>query len=131
VSIDMDISGLQELQDANIRKIAALKPRGAFGRALQFIGTALHRYVVAITHEDTGALEASQRLDFDPSLRRASIFLDPSATNPRTGARVAEYGPEEHGRGGTHAFYGRAVRERGRRAVRGGMRLLTEEFLKR
>lgn len=131
MSIDLDISGIQELQDANIRRIAALKPRGAFGRMLQYIGTAFHRYAVAITHVDTGALKASHRLDLDLDLGRVSIFIDPTATNPRTGERTAEYGADEHARGGTHAFYARTIRERGRRTVRAGLRIFTEEFMKR
>lgn len=130
MTVDMTVTGIEELQDANLRKIAALKPRGPFGRMVKFIGTALHRYSVSITHVDTGTLKASERLDLDLDLGRATIFLDPTAVNPRSGDRASEYGVDEHARGGTHAFFARTLRERGKRTVRAGLRIFTRELLK-
>lgn len=37
------------------------------------------------------------------------VYLDPTAVNPRTGQRTAEYGAHEHDRGGSHAFYERTI----------------------
>jgi len=94
--------------------IAALKPAGGLGRAVKAATLELHRYAATITHVDTGALRGSHRMRLDGA--RGEIFLDPSAQNPRSGVRTAEYGPEEHDRGGGHAFYERTVIERSDRA---------------
>jgi len=118
----LTITGIQEAQQANLRAIAALRPEGAFGRAVVYAGTAAHRYAVAITHVDTGSLRASHRIAVEGL--RARIFIDPASTNPRTGERPAVYGVEEHARGGSHAFYERVVEERGREIAEGAMREL-------
>src|SRR5574341_1622852 len=106
------ITGIQEAQAANLRLIAAARPEGGLGRAVQYAATAVHRYAVMITHVITGALRASHRIRL-AGAARAEIYLDPTATNPRTGERTAEYGPAEHARGGSHAFYERPVSEQG------------------
>lgn len=106
------IEGIQEAQAWNLRKIAAVRPRGALGRAILYGTTAAHRGAVARTHVDTGALRASQRMVMYGD-SEGQVFLDGSATNPRTGQRTAAYGPWEHERGGEHAFYQRTVDEDG------------------
>lgn len=105
------IQGIQEAQRANEQLIAAMKPSGALGRMVQYATVLAHRYTVAITHVDTGALRASHRMNVLGG--RGEIYLDPTATNPRTGTPTAEYGPTEHARGGDHAFYERTEREAG------------------
>ena len=110
--LDLTITGVQEAQRANLEAIAALRPGGAFGRAVVYATTAAHRYAVAITHVDTGALRASHRVEV--SGLRGRIYIDPGAVNPRSAQRPAVYGPYEHARGGSHAFYQRVVEERGR-----------------
>lgn len=127
MSESMTISGLQEVQDVHLRLIAAFRPEGAAGRLLQYVTTALHRYATSVTHVDTEALRASHRMSFDSPENRASIYLDPSATNPRTGALTSEYGPVEEARGGTHAFYARTVQERGNQAIEAGARAFFRE----
>jgi hypothetical protein len=101
--IKLTITGIQEAQAANNRAIAALRPDGAFGRAVQYGTAAAHRYAVAVTHVDTGTLRASHRMEVNGL--RGRVYIDPSATNPRSGGRAAVYGPYEHDRGGEHAFY--------------------------
>lgn len=116
VDVRMTITGIQELQDDNARSIAALQPKGALGQAVKHVTTGAHRYVVAITHVDTGALRASHRMEVNGL--RGRIYIDPTARNPRSGQRTAVYGEFEHDRGGSHAFYDRAADESGERLVR-------------
>jgi hypothetical protein len=105
------ITGIQEAQRANEYNIAQLKPSGALGRMVQYGTIMAHRYAVSITHVDTGALRASHRMDVQGS--RGEIYLDQSAINPRGNTPTARYGPVEHARGGSHAFYERTEREAG------------------
>lgn len=114
------ISGLQEAQHANLRHIMAMKPTGAFGRVVQITTAAVHRYSVAITHVDSGSLRASHRMLV--SGLHGEVYIDPSASNPRSGKRTSLYGPIEHARGGEHAFYARTEHEYGQKAVAASVR---------
>ena len=107
--IDLSIKGLQEAQRWNLRAIAATKPTGQFGVTIRDILTQLQRYEVSITHVDTGALKASERIEIMGLSGR--IYIDPSAQNPRSGVRTAIYGETEDLRGGSHAFGARTERE--------------------
>lgn len=112
--LKMTIRGIQEAQRANLRMLAAVKTHGALGRAVQWGIAAAHRYAVAITHVDTGALRASHRTAFSEARHSAigRMFIDPSSVNPH-GHKPVVYGPEEHDRGGSHAFYERVLDEKG------------------
>ena len=125
-NVRLSITGIQEAQAANNRAVAALKPSGALGRAVQYGTIAAHRYAIGFTHVDTGALKSSQRMEI--SGVRGRVFIDPSAFNPSCGQRTAMYGPYEHARGGSHAFYQRVIDEHGQeitqemeRLVRGAL----------
>ena len=96
------IRGLQEAQQANLRMIAAMTPGGRFGNTIRTITTKLQRYEVSVSHVDTGAMRASERIEIKGLVGR--IFLDESATNPRSGALTSVYGAIENARGGAHAF---------------------------
>lgn len=109
--VRLSITGIQEAQAANNRAIAAVRPEGGLGRAVQYGTTAAHRYALAATHVDTGALKSSHRMELSGAHGR--VFIDPSAMNPRSGQRTAVYGPFEHARGGEHAFYQRVIDEYG------------------
>jgi hypothetical protein len=116
----LGIEGIQEAQADNARKIAALKPRGAYGRFIKDVVTALHRYAVTITHVwhyKGGGLRASHRMKLEPSKLYGEIYIDPKSVNPR-GQKPSVYGPYEEKRGGTHAFYNRTVKEAGDKVVR-------------
>jgi hypothetical protein len=113
--VTLTITGLQEAQAANNRLLARMQPRGALERAVLYGTTAAHRAAVVITHVDTGALRASHRMEV--SGLRGRVYIDPGATNPRSGVRTAVYGPMEHARGGGHAFYRRVVDEEGQRIL--------------
>ena len=111
LDIEFTITGIQEAQRANLEAIAAVRPGGAFGRAVVYATTAAHRYAVAITHVDSGTLRASHRVEV--SGLRGRIYIDPGSFKPRTDQKPVEYGPYEHQRGGSHAFYQRVVDEKG------------------
>ena len=110
--IQVNIKGLQKLQDANNRAIAALKPTGALGKALQWGVADIHRKSVAYTPHDTGALRASHRMIINNRQTMGRVEIDRTATNPRSGMRTAEYGYYLHQQGqipglrsGIRAFY--------------------------
>lgn len=110
--VQVNIKGLQRLQDANLRAINALKPKHALGKALKEGTAQIHRLSVAHTPHDTGALRASHRIKIDSRQVMGRVSLDRTAKNPRTGQRTAEYGYylHQHGqipglRSGIRAFY--------------------------
>jgi hypothetical protein len=103
--------GIQEEQARNNRLIAAMRPDGALGEGIRRATMRGHRYAVAITHVDRGALRAAHRMVV--SRLQGVIFIDESAVNPKSGQRPHRYGVFEHDRGGAHAFYDRTVDERG------------------
>lgn len=117
LQLDVGIKGLQQAQAANLRMVAALRPDGARGQAVRDATAALHRYAVAITHVwryKGGGLRASHRMAFTDRGETGRIYIDEGAVNPR-GERPGEYGPVEHARGGSHAFYQRTIDEAGPR----------------
>lgn len=120
--MSLTIRGLQRAQAMQQRAYAALQPSGALGQAIQYITAHALRYVISITHVDTGALRASHRMLVGPA--RGSIYLSPVGANPRTGQRPAEYGVYEHARGGEHAFYDRTSAEVGEKLLKQGVSLV-------
>lgn len=127
--VRLTIRGIQEAQAANNQAMAALRPAGALGRAVQWGTAESHRYCVTITHVDTGALRASHRMSFDEGRgwARGRIAIDASSVNPH-GHKPAEYGPIEHARGGSHAFYARTKEERGQHILRGMADIVRREL---
>lgn len=110
---DISIRGIQELQAYNIRAIAALRPDGATGKAIQHGTAKLHRYAVIYTHVITGSLRGSHRMAIEAKGMRGVVAIDPRTVNPRTRQKPVEYGFTEHERGGSHAFYELAVEKEG------------------
>lgn len=122
-------SGVMQAQRTNLRQIAALRPDNTVGRAVQVGLTEAHKYTVFITHVKSGALRASHRMLYQPfgSVARGIIYIDENTggfefvnkANGHGKRRVynasketpAQYGPKEHARGGTHAFYARTEAE--------------------
>lgn len=96
-----DIQGLQETQDGILRTMAALRPDSDFGRVIQYVTIGLHRGDVVRAHVDTGTMRAGQLLEVNGLSGR--VYTNPSAHNPRTGARAAMYEQFEDRRGGDHA----------------------------
>ncbi len=110
--------------------VRALQPNTGLGRAVQVAAIDLQRYTVAITHVDTGTLRAAHRIDLQMSghTAQATIYVDPTAVNPRSNRRAEEYSVVEHARGEAHAFYERTYNERGDRAVDLGIVALEAEL---
>jgi hypothetical protein len=109
--VKLSITGIQEAQAKNNRNMAALRPEGALGRAVQYGTMAAHRYAIGVTHVDTGALRGSHRMEL--AGLRGRVYIAPEAMNPRSGQKTTLYGPYEHQRGGEHAFYQRVIDQYG------------------
>lgn len=120
ISGNVTIEGLQRAQAANLKTMQQLMPRGYYGQMTYEVATQAHRWAVAFTHVDTGALRASHRLIVRGL--EAEIYIDQGATNPRTGAKTAVYGEEEHNRGGSHAFYQRVIDEKSPEILKNAIR---------
>jgi hypothetical protein len=127
--MNLTIRGAQEAQEANLRVIREMSGDGLLGRANRIILSESHRYLVNVTHVDTGSYRASHRV----TIRGLGgvIAPDPSVRNPRTGKSVMEYAPIEERRGGSHAAYGRTFREGTVRAAGRAMRWLERELAKK
>jgi hypothetical protein len=110
--IDVDISGIQQAQAAAVQALGALKPTGAFGKAVQYVTGQAHRYATQITPVDTGSWRASHRPEVHGLQGR--IFLDPTAVNPKSHSLPSVYGPRlETQRGGRYAVYEHTVEDAG------------------
>lgn len=121
MEVKFDIRDIQKAQALNNQAIAALKPQGAFGQAVKYITVGLHRHAVQITHVITGALRGSHRMSVSGT--RGTISIDPSSVRPG-GAKPYTYGPVEHARGGSHAFYDRTVAEAGQSQLNQGVQII-------
>ena len=115
----LTIYGLQTIQRANNKAIAAMKPSGAFGRAVKHLTVGGQSYAQKITHVDTGGLKAAHRMKVRGL--RGEVFLG-AGSGPSGDPR--KYGPYEHARGGSHAFYERTEREAGARLGREALNVL-------
>jgi len=96
----LSIKGLQEAQERNLRRIAAMAPGGVRGQAVQYGATEIDRVLKVVTPVDTGALRASRRITFEASVPRAQVFTSSGGYNPRSKTRPAEYDVYLHARGG-------------------------------
>lgn len=114
--IGLSITGIQEAQADNLKRMTALKPNGELGEAIKEATLGAHRYAVQITHVWPvlgGGLRASHRVETKGLTGR--VYIDQSAVNPR-GQMPSVYGFYENRRGGDHAFYDRTVEEFGDKA---------------
>ncbi len=118
---EFSIHGIQEAQQRNLKRIAALQPAGEAGLAVRDALVALHRYAVSITHVGKykvggvfvggGSLRASERIEVNGL--EGKVFIDPDTKNPRSKIPPVEYAVYENARGGEHAFADRTVNEIG------------------
>ena len=102
------IDGIREAQQATLRAANAAKPGGAMSAAIKAATLEAQRQAVVKTHVDTGALRASHLVRIAKT--QGEVYINPSARRS-DGGRPAKYGPFEHARGGSHAFYKRAMDE--------------------
>lgn len=131
--MELSIKGLQKAQQANLKMIAALRPSGALGRAIQYAALAAHRHVIPSTPHDYGALRAAQRAEVRGLTAR--IYIDPGASAPRRKTRPAVYGAILHGHGmipglrsGIRAFYQYTVETYGAKIAEGAIREFKREL---
>ena len=94
------IQGLQEAQQRNLRRIAAMKPGGVRGQAVQYGATEFDKVLKVVTPVDTGSLRASRRITFEASVPRAQVFTSANAYNPRSRTPPIEYDVYLHAHGG-------------------------------
>lgn len=134
---ELSIEGIQKAQARNLRRIAAIKPKGAAEQAVRDALIALHRYAVQITHVGKykvrgafvggGSLRASHRIKHEGL--SGMIYIDPKSRNPRSKTPPHEYGVYENARGGTHAFYDRTVDEIGGTVIQRAQDKIREAIL--
>lgn len=74
----------------------------------KFIET-LREYAISITHRDTGAWAGAHRSEVVTDTAR--VYIDPTATNPRTGTPVEFYASVWEARGGELSVYERTIAE--------------------
>jgi hypothetical protein len=97
----LSIKGLQEAQERNLRRIAALQPSGVLGQAVRWAAGEMHRWLTYFTPWETGALRASRRITYSESGDdvRAQIFDSRNSYNPRSSTPPHEYDVYLHQRG--------------------------------
>jgi hypothetical protein len=124
----LTIRGIQEAQNEMAKTIAHLElPAAARQRIILYATTGAHRYLVAITHVDTGSYRAAQRMQVEGQQGR--LYVDPAAVNPRSGQLPVEYSVYEEERGGSHAAYQRTLEEAGPRILDEMRELVAQEIL--
>lgn len=101
------IRGMREVRQMIVQAEKGVSPRNlreAVGQA----GLEAQTYARSTSHVDTGLLRASHALLLAGrgGSPRAEVYISAAS-------RAAVYGPIEHDRGGSHAFYDRVVSERG------------------
>ena len=104
----VSIQGIQQTQAQLNRLAANNSPDSVVAAAVEGATQAAHRYAVYVTHVDTGALKGAHAYTVRGA--HGEVYINPRAQRS-DGARPANYGPYEHARGGTHAFYDRTVSE--------------------
>ena len=96
----LSIQGLQRAMERNLRRIAAMKPGGVRGQAVQYGASEFDRVLKVVTPVDTGSLRASRRITFEASVPRAQVFTSASSYNPRSRTPPIEYDVYLHAHGG-------------------------------
>lgn len=129
----LTITGLQEAQEANAQAIAAVSPSGGLGKAVQVATTEAQRWAIYYTPWATRALATSHRMELQGE--RGRIYIDPSATNPKSRTPPSVYGPHLHAQGkisgllgGVRAFYAQTVDVKGRHILRLADKVLKGEL---
>lgn len=111
----LKVRGVHEATGAMVQAISAVQPKSGLGRAIQFATLGGRQWAQRIAHRITGTLAGAQTVDFQNAgdMSEGRVFIDPAAVNPVSSSPPSIYGPIEHARGGSHAFYSRVISERG------------------
>jgi hypothetical protein len=126
MTVRASIYGLQEAQAANERVLAAVKPSGALGRALQWALATSQRWAIANTPVDSGAWRASHRTELRGV--RGRLYLAPGAKNPRSGEAVTAYAGVWEERKGRYAIYRRLEADESPQIAAGAIRHALQEL---
>jgi len=113
------ITGLQEALAANNKLLAEMQPGGLAGKVIQYGTAAAQRAAIQGTPVDTGAWRSSNRTKLNTGRLQGTVFLDPSARNPRSGTPVIQYASVWDSRGGQRAVYARVVSNAGQQILDG------------
>jgi hypothetical protein len=96
--------------------------RGMFKDVIEEALEDLTHYAASITHRETGNLAESHMWSYDSHRMKGQIFINPRSVWLQGNSTIRWpkiYGPYEHARGGSHAFYERTMKERGHILVDG------------
>lgn len=103
--------------------------RGAFRDSIQEALFVLRNYAQRITHRQTGTLARSHTVFYNARALSGYVYPDPAYLKPSVQGQgkslsASEYAEYEHARGGSHAFYERAMVEEGSTAAIAGINLI-------
>lgn len=121
MSFKVAIEGYQELQAANRKLLAAVRPQGALGAANLYATKSMLRGVESRAHSDTGTYQASIRAEFNGLTGR--VYVAPNR-NPKSGGIAAAYARFEEARGGSHAAFANTAKQDEQRAAQEGVQLI-------
>ena len=98
-SVGLTITGLQEAQRRNLRRMVLLEPENAPGRAVQHATAEMHRFLTSHTPWETGSLRASRRVIVNLRVPRGQVFNSANSYNPRSNTPPHVYDKYLHARG--------------------------------
>ena len=98
-SVGLTITGLQEAQERNLRRMVLLEPENAPGRAVQWATAEMHRHLTANTPHETGSLKATRRIIVNLRVPRGQVFNSSNSYNPRGSTPPHVYDKYLHARG--------------------------------
>jgi hypothetical protein len=113
--LDVRFEGVERASAGVQKALRSLHATGHLRRAVQAGARVARDYASSITHIWTGTLATSHHYrtwDRGPYDVAGEVYLGPER-NPRTAQAASYYGPFEHARGGSHAFYARTEAEAG------------------
>jgi hypothetical protein len=108
--LSIQVFNLEDVDRGMETVITAVHHRRGLIAVQNAVLNVLYKYSVGIVHEETGALKSAIGVD----RLAGELRLDPSVIKtdpPRRNQFPYQYGAAEHDRGGTHAFFKRAVDE--------------------
>lgn len=115
------VEGYEELQAANRKLLAAVRPEGALGAANLYATKSMLRGVEGRVHTDTGTYKASLRAEFTGLVGR--VYVAPNR-NPKSGAIASMYAKHEEARGGSHAAFANTARQDEQRVAQEATQLI-------
>lgn len=119
------VQGLEKIQAAKLKMLAAMQPQGGLGKAVLYATKAMAEGVIQRAHRDTGTLAAS--IIPRVSGLRGLVYTG-AYQNPKSGTPASVYAPFEEARGGSHALYARTFQEDGLRVLEEAGKIIIAEL---